>query len=182
MSTKAVTAEVNKLTSTVSKHTSKKDLIEQAVFKATQSTKEVPPKDKHLRSKDPFFNLPFFSYALLFLTNVAILEETHILGSGEFTFQEIFRRPVAEKEMILFKTLFIVHKMLRDGAPRVIELEFLRFSILIYLVCFWYPKSFQFTQVLTTTIQRSQFWFVFFLHFQIFLTLWKLMGLSTPFI
>jgi len=97
---KAVTAEAHKISSTVAKHASKKDLIETAVFKATQSTKEVPPKDKHMRT---------------------ILEETHILGSGDFTFNEIFKRPVAEKEMILFKTLYIVHKMIRDGSPRCVQ-------------------------------------------------------------
>lgn len=47
---KAVTAEAHKISSTVAKHATKKDLIETAVFKATQSTKEVPPKEKHMRS------------------------------------------------------------------------------------------------------------------------------------
>jgi len=70
-----------------------KNPLEESVFKATQSTTEKPPKQKHIQH---------------------IVQATYTSGPYA-VFSELFSRPVAEKEMILFKTLFLFHTLLREG-------------------------------------------------------------------
>jgi len=73
--------------------------LDEAVFKATQS-KPVPPKAKHERS---------------------ILVETWNNRSARYVFEELFKRPLGGKDIVLFKTLIIVHKVMRFGHPQSIE-------------------------------------------------------------
>lgn len=58
-------------------------------------------------------------------TSLAVIAQTWTNHQGAFVFSLMFSRPIAQKELVLFKTLILFHKILREGHPKVILLIFL---------------------------------------------------------
>jgi len=95
MSVVAMTSKGDKALQTVSKH-NPTGKLQEAVFKATQS-KEEPSKHKHIRT---------------------CVNETWVNPSR--VFDEILKRPLAEKEIALYKSLVLVFHLLREGHPQAL--------------------------------------------------------------
>eukprot|EP01127_Copromyxa_protea_P016517 TRINITY_DN491_c0_g1_i1.p1 TRINITY_DN491_c0_g1~~TRINITY_DN491_c0_g1_i1.p1 ORF type:complete len:1099 (+),score=324.41 TRINITY_DN491_c0_g1_i1:26-3298(+) len=90
----AASSKGDKALQTVSKQAVPKGKLEEAVFKATQS-KEKPSKPKHIRT---------------------VVNETWT-NPGR-VFDEILKRPLASKEVALYKSLVLIHYILREGHPQ----------------------------------------------------------------
>eukprot|EP01125_Pyxidicula_operculata_P011745 TRINITY_DN3847_c0_g1_i1.p1 TRINITY_DN3847_c0_g1~~TRINITY_DN3847_c0_g1_i1.p1 ORF type:complete len:996 (+),score=296.10 TRINITY_DN3847_c0_g1_i1:7-2994(+) len=93
-----VEATQGTIAESATKHVHKTPLAE-AIFKATQS-KITPPKPKHER---------------------VIITETWQSRTSSHVLSELFKRALGGKEIVLWKTLVIVHKMMRDGHPQVLD-------------------------------------------------------------
>jgi hypothetical protein len=80
--------------------------IEEAVMKASKN-KAVPPKHKHERN--------------------IIIESWNERGAT-LIYAELFKRPLGQKDVVAYKVLVVIHKLLREGHPQVIIDSHLRMS------------------------------------------------------
>eukprot|EP01130_Rhizamoeba_saxonica_P000263 TRINITY_DN1023_c0_g1_i2.p1 TRINITY_DN1023_c0_g1~~TRINITY_DN1023_c0_g1_i2.p1 ORF type:complete len:540 (+),score=83.45 TRINITY_DN1023_c0_g1_i2:322-1941(+) len=83
------------------------DKIEKYIVKATKNKITVPQKLKHIQG---------------------IVSHSWYHQGGSVIFGEIFKRPLAEKEVTLFKALIIIHRLTKDGHDQVLVDGYLRSS------------------------------------------------------
>ena len=89
-----------------------------AVYKAT-SHKEEPPKMKHVRST----MIPPLRFPLHNLVLVGIVLETHSVHGAMSFYRELAKQSIFKNDLICWKALCTVHRVMMDGHPKVRELH-----------------------------------------------------------